>query len=403
MNIVIAGFGVAGATAAEEARKLDSKAYITIFSKEKDLFYYRPRLPEVVSGDLSPDKVIAHPKSWYDERRIEVRLGESLAEVNPAEKIVRGSMGSRQTYDAILLAIGAESNRPPFPGDKLGGIYAVRSLHDAWSLYFYAKDKKRAVLIGGGILGLEMGCALTKLGLSVVVLERAKRILPRQTTPASAELLRKKMSALGVEFLLETEAARFEGSGGLENVVLKNGGDLPAEAALISAGVTPNLGLAKVLGLKIDRAIVVDEYMETSLPGVYAAGDCAQFPGAAGGLWTTSREQALTAGFNIATKKPAERKIYVPKPPSSTLKVAGIDLVAAGNIDPDGLMRGVEAANETTYRKVVVDAAGRLAGFTVVGESRGVKELNAALTAGKILAAQTLEALTAPDFDFARL
>ncbi|MDL2226972.1 FAD-dependent oxidoreductase [Deltaproteobacteria bacterium OttesenSCG-928-M10] len=401
MNIVIAGFGVAGATAAETARKHNPKAYITLFSKEKDLFYYRPRLPEVVSGDLAPDKVFAHSLDWYRERNIELRLGESLAEIHTQGKIIRGSTGSRQTYDRLLLAVGAESNRLSFPGDKLDGIFAVRSLNDAWSLNYYAQGKKKAVLIGGGLLGLELGYALTRHGLQVTVLEMGDRILPRQTTPRSAELLRKELGALGLEFRLRCQADRFEGARQVENVVLKDGSDLAADIVLISAGVIPNLSLATTLGLKMDRAIVVDEYLRTSEPDIFAAGDCVQYPGAVGGLWTTSRAQGLVAGANIAAADPAGMTKYEPEPPASTLKVAGIDLVAAGNIDCDDLLAGVEAATESTYRKVVVDSESRLIGFTNVGTTLGNRELQKALTAKKVISPSTLEALASPEFDFA--
>lgn len=402
MNIVIAGFGVAGATAAEEAHKKDPKAYITLFSQEKDLFYYRPRLPEVISGAVAPDKIIAHPREWYDERNIDLRLGERLAAVYPAERIVRGSTGSRQTYDRLLIATGADSNRPPFPGDKLAGVYSVRSLNDAGMLHYGAKGAKRAVLIGGGLLGLEVGFALTKLGLTVTVLERGGRVLPRQTTPKSADLLRRKLAALGLEFKLGAEADRFEGTGRVENVVLKDGSDLPTDLVLLSAGVVPNLGLARQLELKINRAIVVDGTMETSMPDVFAAGDCVEFPGAVGGLWTTSRQQALVAGFNLAADK-GERKTFQPQPPSNTLKVAGLDLVAAGNIDPDGALTGVEAETADTYRKVVVDGEGCLAGFTNVGTTAGTRELTAALAAKKALSPATLAGLAQPGFDFKTL
>lgn len=403
MNIVIAGFGVAGATAAETARKQNPKAYITLFSKEKDLFYYRPRLPEVVGGDLAPEKALVHPAEWYDERRIELRLGESLAEINVKEKIIRGSTGSRQHYDRLLLAVGAESNRPPFPGDKLDGVYAVRSLSDAWSLALAAKGKSRAVLIGGGLLGLEMGYALTKQGVSVTVLERGGRVLPRQTTPVGAELLRQKLADLGLHFELHSEADRFEGTRKVENVVLKDGRDLPADLVLMSAGIKPNLSLATTLNLKTDKAIIVDEYLETSHPGIYAAGDCAEFPGDVGGLWITSRAQALVAGVNIAVVNPDERKKYVPSPPANTLKVAGIDLVAAGNLDPDGKLNGIEATGGTAYRKVVLDNDGRLVGFTNVGTAKGNRELNAALAAQKVLSPEAVKGLASLDFDFAGL
>ena len=401
MNIVIAGFGVAGATAAETARKRNPKAYITLFSKEKDLFYYRTRLPEVVGGDLTPEKILVHPAGWYDERGIELRLGESLAEINVKEKIIRGSTGSRQHYDKLLLAVGAESNRPPFPGDKLDGIYAVRSLNDAWSLSLAARGKSRAVLIGGGLLGLEMAYALTKQGLSVTVLERGGRVLPRQTTPASAELLRKKLAGLGLHFEPHSEADRFEGSRKVENVVLKDGRDLPADLVLLSAGIKPNLSLATTLNLKTDKAIVVDEYLETSQPDIYAAGDCIQFPGDVCGLWTTSRAQALVAGANIAATDPAERLKYEPTPPANTLKVAGIDLVSAGDLDPDGHLTGIEAASETVYRKVVLDSEGHLAGFTNVGSTKGNRELNAALTSKKVLSPEAVKGLASLDYDFA--
>ncbi|MGL4209394.1 MAG: NAD(P)/FAD-dependent oxidoreductase [Candidatus Adiutrix sp.] len=403
MNIVIAGFGVAGATAAEVARKQNPSAYITVFSKEKDLFYYRIRLPEVVSGALTPEKLIAHPKSWYDERKIDIRLGESVAEINPVDKTVRGSLGSRQNYDRLLLAVGAECNRPSFPGDKLAGIYTVRSLNDAFSLLNYAQGKQRAVLIGGGLLGLEMGYSLAKLGLKITVVERDLRILPRQTTEGSATLLRKKLAAMDMEFILAAEVSHFEGDNHVSQVVLKNGTNLAADVVLISAGVVPELGLAKVLGLEIDRAIVVNPSLETSINDIYAAGDCATFPGAMGGLWVTSREQALIAGINIATTDPSQQTKFLPTAPTNTLKVAGIALITAGNIDPGNTLAAATAYGDGIYRKVVFDPAGHIVGFTNVGTTHGNKELNIAFTSGKILKKETITALEDTDFDFSQL
>ena len=403
MNIVIAGFGVAGATAAETARRLDPRAYITIFSQEKNLFYYRPRLPEVVSGDLGPDRVFVHPQSWYDEQRLELRLGEKLVELDLSARVIRGSTGSRQTFDRLLLAVGAEANRPPLPGDRLENVFAVRSLYDALSLSLAAKDKKRAVIIGGGLLGLETGAALVKRGLEVTVLEMGGRVLPRQTTPRGAELLRRKLGAVGLNFELMAQAARLEGFRKVESVVLQDGRAIEADLVIISAGVNPTLSLATALGLTTDRAIVVDEYLETSAPGLYAAGDCAQFPGAAGGLWTTARAQGLVAGANLAAKTPAERQKYVPAPPSNTLKVAGVDLTAAGDLDPEGRLKSVEAESDAVYRKVVVDAEGRLVGFTNLGSARGNPELTRALADKAVLSSQALAGLADIDFGFGGL
>ncbi len=403
MNIVIAGSGVAGVTAAETARRHNPKAYITLFSLEKDLFYYRIRLPEVVSGQTAPEKIFVHPRSWYEDRNIELRLGESLIQIDSREKIIRGSTGSRQTYDRLLLAVGAEANRPSFPGDKLDGIFAVRSLHDAWSLHYYARGKKNAVIIGGGLLGLELGAALASCGLKVTVLEQGERILPRQSTPKSAEILRRQLEAKGLELRLRVQAQRFEGKRQVENILLSDGSDLAAELVVISAGVTPNLSLATSLGLAVDRGIIVDEYLRTSLEGVFAAGDCAQCPGAVGGLWTTSRAQALVAGVNIAASKPEEMKKYIPEPPSNILKVAGVDLTAAGELDAAGQFKGAEAFDDNIYRKVVVDAEGRLIGFSTVGDAKGGRLLQEALNRRAQLDEAALTALGSLDFDLSRL
>ncbi len=403
MNIVIAGFGVTGATAAEIARKQDPKAQITIFSKEKDLFYYRPRLPEVVSGDVEPEKIYAHPPQWYAERNIELRMGESLAEVYLDDKVIRGSTGSRQYYDRLLLAMGAESNRPSLPGSELEGIFAIRCLRDAWALNLAANGKKKAVLVGGGLLGLELGAALASHGIEVTVLERGDRLLPRQTTPKSAEILISQLTPKGLKFELGMEVGRFEGTREVETVLLKDGRELPADLVLISAGITPNVNLALSLGIETDRAILVNEFMETSQKDIFAAGDCAQFPEAMGGLWTTSREQALVAGHNLAARKAEERKAYVPAPPNCTLKVAGIDLVTAGNLDPEEKLQSIEASEGQQYRKIILDAESRLVGYTIVGTTKGSRELKAALAAKKEISQTSQNGLKALDFDFSQI
>ena len=401
MNIVIVGMGVAGSTAAEAARKLDPKAYITIFNGEKDLFYYRIRLPEIVSGTLSLEKIIAHPKEWYQERQLEVRSGEKVAAIDTKEKTVRGSMGSRLKYDKLLIATGAESNRPPFPGANLEGVFAVRSLKDAWELSSYARDKKQAVLIGGGILGLEMAYALTKLGLTVTVLERSERILPRQTTDQSAAQLEKMLSAVGMECKVGVEVKTISGKNNkVSEVLLNTGESLAAQVVLISAGINPVLNLGQEMGLKIDRAILVDKFLATSEPDVYAAGDCAQAENCIGGLWTISQRQGQIAGENMILPQ-AERKEFVPDPPSNILKVAGIDLVAAGNIDAENKLTSAVAQTENSYRKVVVEH-GRLVGYTNLGETRGNRELAKALTGHKEISADLLKELENPAFDFSK-
>ncbi|MDR2141985.1 MAG: FAD-dependent oxidoreductase [Deltaproteobacteria bacterium] len=402
MNIVIAGAGIAGISAAETIRAADPKANITIFSQERDRLYFRPRLPEVVSGKAPADKVYVHPDSWYREKNLELRLGESLAEVCLDNQQVRGSLGSRQTYDRLLLATGAESFRPPLPGADLPGVFSLRSLPDAVNLFYAAAKAQEAVLIGSGLLGLEIGYALTLRGLRVHVLERSDRILPRQTTPKSGAKLLGILSKIGFEIHLKSQAAKAVGKDLLSGVELSSGETIPAQILILATGIAPNLGLAKALGLKTDRAIVVDQYLETTLPNIYAAGDCAQSLDGFSGLWTISRLQGLAAGTNLIAQERESRVVYKPQPPSSVLKVAGVDLIAAGDLDPEGRLNGVEAESENSYRKLTLNKEGLLVGFTNLGTMAGTRELTEAL-GQKILTDDLLADLTRLDFDFAKI
>jgi nitrite reductase (NADH) large subunit len=402
MNIVIAGAGVAGITAAETARQVNPQADITVFCLERDSLYYRPRLPEIINGSLSVEKIYAHPDTWYHEKKIELRKGESLVDICQDNNQVRGSLGSRLIYDRLLIATGAEASRPSPVNYEMPGVFTVRHLHDAMSLYYEAKRSKTAVIMGAGLLSLEIACALGALGLKVHVLEKADRILPRQTTPASAVILKDYLSGQGLVIHLNSSLAGVSGYDRLQNVSLSDGSSIETQILVVAAGVSPNLELAKSINLKTERGVVVDEYLETSRPFVLAAGDCAQTKDGAGGLWTVSRAQGLIAGHNLACE-PSERKVYQPQPPSSTLKVAGLDLVAAGNIDPDNKLASAEFKTDKLYRKVVSDANGLLVGFTNLGTTKGNRELSAAL--GKVhISSDDLKALADNlDFDFSRL
>ncbi|MDR2301005.1 MAG: FAD-dependent oxidoreductase [Deltaproteobacteria bacterium] len=401
MNIVIAGAGVAGVTAAEKAREVNPQAHITVFCQEKEALYYRPRLPDIVKGTLSVEKIFAHPDSWYQEKNIELRKGEALIEICAENNQVRGSLGSRLVYDSLLVATGAESSRPSPVNYDLPGVFTVRHLYDAMTLHYEAKRSKTAVMMGAGLLALEIGCALGAMGLSVHILERAGRILPRQTTPGSAKKLEKYLTEQGLVIHLNASITGTTGSDRLQRVETSDGQPIDTQILVVAAGVTPNLELAKHLDLKLDRGIVVDEYLETSKPGVYAAGDCAQTKDGAGGLWTIGRAEGLIAGHNLAVPRD-QRKVYQAVPPSSSLKVAGLDLVAAGNLDPDNKLTGAEFENEKTYRKVVVDSEGLIVGYTNLGTTAGNRELAAAL--GKVkIKPEILTGLSQENFDFSLL
>ncbi|MDR1164427.1 MAG: FAD-dependent oxidoreductase [Deltaproteobacteria bacterium] len=404
MNIVIAGAGIAGLSAAETVRQLNPSANVIIFSQERQLPYFRPRLPELVCGAVTTDKLFVRPEEWFNSNNLELRKGERLVEICLDNRQARGSLGSRLIFDRLLIATGASSFLPDAAKNfNLPGIFPVRSLMDAWNLNYATRSAKTSLLMGSGLLGLEIGHALTKLGLSVHALERSNRILPFQTTPQSSQILQKALEAKGFVFHLESEAIKLEGQSHLERVLLSNGEALEVELLIVAAGVSPNLELANSLNLKVERGIVVDQYLETAIPGIYAAGDCAQTPDGKGGLWSIARQEGIVAGRNMALDDPLQRQAYVPIPPSSVLKVAGVDFIAAGNIDPEGKLPYAEYATESTYRKAVVNQLGVLTGFTNVGATVGNRELGAALNRQVAIPADVLAALGQPDFDFETL
>jgi nitrite reductase (NADH) large subunit len=403
MNIVIVGAGIAGISAAETIRKTNSKAEITLFSQERQSPYFRPRLPEVVSGKTPTDKLYVHPDEWYAEKNLEFRKGETVVEICLDSGQVRGSLGSRLLFDKVLLSVGAEPFLPDVAKNfTLPGIFPLRTMSDAWDLNFNAKKYKKVLLLGSGLLGLELGHALATLGPEVHVLEISDRILPFQTTPASSKKLQSLLEKVGFVFHLKSEALKAEGKERLERVLLKSGEVIEVPLMAVSTGVVPNLSLAKALNLKTEKGIVVDQYMETTVPNIYAAGDCAQTPDRKGGLWTIARAEGIAAGKNIAAEKPEDRAPYVPTPPSNILKVAGVDLMASGDLDPECKLPYAEYETETSYRKVVLDLSGKLTGFTNLGTTLGNRELGAALKK-KTIPPEMLADLGKPDFDFKRL
>jgi nitrite reductase (NADH) large subunit len=403
MNIVIAGAGIAGVSAAEAALRENPRCEVTLFSAERQRPYYRPRLPEVVAGGASVDGIYVHPEEWYRRPGMEFRLGETLVEVNPEIRQARGSLGSRLNYDRLLIATGASPVLPDAARDfRLPGVFPLRTLLDAADLRHAASGARTAVLLGSGLLGLEVGHALTRLGLTVHALETSGRVLPLQTTPRSSAMLRKMLEARSFVFHLESEAARAEGTDRLERVVLKSGAVINCDLMAVSAGVVPETGLARALGLKVDRGVVTDQYLETTSPGVYAAGDCAQAPDRRGGMWPVARAHGLCAGRNMALEDPSARSPYEPAATAASLKVAGVDLTSAGNLDPEGKLPSAEHESGDVYRKVVLSPAGELIGFTVLGGREGVPELSRAVNRRKV-PPDVLEALRGPGFDFGRL
>jgi len=369
-NHLIIGNGVAGTTAAENIRKLDNTGKITIVTEESTPFYYRMRLPDFISGDLTEDKLGAKKDQWYKDQGIELKLETPIQGAVPGKKAVTTQSGSELPYDRLLIATGSRSFIPPMKGSDKKGVFALRTIQDARDIIAWAKNIQKVVLIGGGLLGLEAGNALRKLGKKLTVVEFFPRLLPRQLDVTGGGRLQKIMEGMGFSFRLGAKTQEIKGEDRVSGVLLEGGELLPAEMVIVSAGVRPALELAKALNLDHDKGVKVDEQMRTNQPEIYAAGDVAEFKGLPYGIWTAATEQGQIAGTNMA----GGNALYKGTVMANTLKVVDIDLASAGNIDAENKLESKVLTDEKVYKKIVLENE-QIAGCIMLGDTKGFTKI----------------------------
>ena len=369
-DYVIIGNGVAGTTAAENIRKHDKKGQIVIFTEEDLPFYNRIRLNEYISGDIIEQDLIARKEKWYREKDIELKIRTRVTGAEPSKKIVVTEDKKKVPYERLLVATGSHSFIPPINGSDKKGVFALRSVQDARDISRWAKDIEDVLLIGGGLLGLEAGNALRKLGKKVMVVEFFPRLLPRQLDLDGANRLQGIMEGMGFSFRLGAKTEEITGVDQVNGVRLGGGEELSAEMVVISAGVRPNLEMAEALGLAQDKGIVVDEKLRTNQADVYAAGDVAAFKGMPYGIWPAAMEQGEIAGVNMA----GGDKGYGGSTLSTTLKVVGIDLASAGNIDAENKFESKVFTNEKVYKKIVIED-NKIVGCIMLGDTKGFTKI----------------------------
>ena len=367
---LIIGNGVAGTTAAEAIRKRDKEGAITIVTDESVPFYWRIQLNEFISGDVTEEKLYARKQSWYKEQDIDLKLKTRIQGGEVNDKVVFTQDNQKLFYDRLLVATGSHSFVPPIKGADKKGVFTLRSFQDAHDIMDWAKKIKDVVMIGGGLLGLEAGNALRKLGKKVMVVEFFPRLLPRQLDIPGAQRLQAIMEGMGFSFRLGAKTQEITGDGGVKGVLLEGGETLPAEMVIVSAGVRPNLDLAKALGLDHDKGIKIDERLRTNKPDVFAAGDVAEFKGIPYGIWTAAMEQGKVAGSNMT----GEEALYEGTVMANTLKVVGIDLASAGEIDVDNKFEAKTLTDDKHYKKVVIQN-NQLVGCIMLGDTKGFNKI----------------------------
>ena len=393
---LIIGNGVAGTTAAENIRLKDKEGKITIVTDEDLPFYSRIRLNEYIAGDITEDELVIRKDQWYRERNINLLLETRVVEADPGNKTVSSEDGKEFPYDKLLLATGSHSFIPPIKGAEMGGVFALRNIADARKIIAAADGGESIVIIGGGLLGLETGNGFVKRGKSVAVVEFFPRLLPRQLDTPGAKKLQNIMEGMGFSFRLGAKTQEITGGDRVEGVALEGGEQLKADLVVISAGVRPNMKLAELMGLECDKGIIADNYLSAG-GDIYVAGDAAQFGPMPYGIWPAASEQGKIAGLNMA----GEKTEYNGTPMANTLKIVGIDLASAGEIDEENEHESIVVDEGITYKKLVIED-NKIIGAIMLGKKEGFNKITSAMKEKKDISKYKKEILS-PGFDFKKL
>ncbi len=400
MKVIVVGNGLAGTIFAKTLRELTQNAEIDVFADEKYHYYPRPNLIEFLAGNITLEKVFAFPEEWYREQNINIHLETPVKKIFPDSKEVETHEAGRVKYDVLLLANGSNSFIPPFQGAEKRGVYSLRTLDDAFEILEYLKDHPKAVVIGGGLLGLETARAMRAREAEVEVVEFFERLLPRQLDTQAASIMKKQIEKMGINVRLGLATEEILGQGELTGLRFKGGEETKADMAVVAAGVRSNIQLAKEAGLETDRGLVVNDYLQTSNPAIYSAGDIAQYQGSVYGIIPAAFNQARLAAFNVS----GEKKKYEGTIPSNTLKVVGIDLTSIGLVNPEGESfeeLRIENEEEGIYKKIVIQN-GTVVGAIWMGTKKGIDQINRIILQ-KADVEMWKDSLLEDDFDFSVL
>lgn len=298
MKIIIVGGGPAGTTAAAEIRKRNKACHIEIIGKEDVLGYNRPRLTKGIMKNLDMTGFFIKDYPWYVENKIKITLSTEVTEIDPLKKTITLEDKSKREYDKLIITTGAKSQAPKMEGLDLPGVFTLRSLKDVEVIKDYIKTGiKTAAVIGGGVLGLETASELNKEGLKVTLIQRSGIIMRKQLDEEGALFLEDIIKDKGIHIKTNVDIKGITGKGKAEGVMVSEE-VVPAELVIISAGVVENQGLMEKAGAEVEKGIIVNEKMETSLPDIYAAGDCARFKGKNYALWPEATAMARVAAQN---------------------------------------------------------------------------------------------------------
>lgn len=364
--LVIVGNGMAAARLVDELAKVALGRYaIAVIGDEPRLAYNRVLLSSVLAGETTSGDIELHPASWWRDRGVTLKYGCVATGIDVGLRELKIGNDKSISFSKLVLTTGSSPLRLNVPGADLAGVHTFRDSRDVDILLTLAAQKKRVVVVGGGLLGLEAAYGLVKAGATVTLVHLMDRLMERQLDAPAAELLKSLVERRGIEILLNANTARIDGGSRVEGVELAEGRRIAADAVVFAAGIRPNVALAKEAGIHVNRGIVVNDVMQTGAADVFAIGECAEHRGVCYGLVEPAYEQARVLAQNLAGREVA----YTGSVVATNLKVSGVSVFSAGDYMGG---EGSEAIllsdiNRGTYKKLVI-AEGRLTGAVLVGD-----------------------------------
>jgi nitrite reductase (NADH) large subunit len=365
--LVIVGNGMAAARLVDELAKTALGRYaVAVIGDEPRLAYNRVLLSSVLAGEMASHEIELRPAAWWRDRGVTVKYGSVVSEIDVGRRELKIAGEESIEFSRLVLATGSAPLRLNVPGADLSGVHTFRDSRDVDLLLTLAAKEKRVVVVGGGLLGLEAAYGLAKAGAPVTLVHLMDRLMERQLDAPAAALLKSLVERKGIQILLNASTAHIHGGASVKAVELADGRRIEADAVIFAAGIRPNTQLAKDAGISVNRGIVVDDQLQTSVPNIFALGECAEHRGICYGLVEPAYEQGRVLARHLA----ARDAVYQGSVVATNLKVSGVSVFSAG--DFMGGADGSEAIllndiRRGTYKKLVI-ADGRLTGAVLIGD-----------------------------------
>ncbi|RYM06554.1 NAD(P)/FAD-dependent oxidoreductase [Sporolactobacillus sp. THM7-7] len=367
-KLVLIGNGMAGIRCLEEILKIDPDRFdVTVFGSEPYPNYNRIQLSKVLQGDTSIEDITLNSWSWYEENHIRLYPGETVLKIDKEKHLVKTDKERVAPYDKLIIATGSNPLVLPLPGVKKKGVITFRNISDCQKIIDYSKKTKRAVVIGGGLLGLESARGLLNLGLDVKVVHISAHLMNRQLDATAAHLLQLQLEKQGMAFLLNKRTVAITGDEYADGLKFDDGEEVKADFVVMAVGIRANKKLAEQSGIPTHRGIIVNDYMETDVPDIYAVGECAEHREKTYGLVAPLYQQGKVLAKHICGE---QSEGYTGSIVSAKLKVSGVDVFSAGQITEKETTKTIKAYDgwSMTYRNILVED-GKIRGAILFGDT----------------------------------